>query len=717
VISRIATLAGVSAALAVSLYLGWDRALWDPRLQLGLHLIAAVAIGGIVVIAWRGGLLPRTPLDRPIAALLVAYGVATVSAWNIGLSVPALAVILATTAMLWVGLVALRHRPDWTAILVVVPLLGLAAGTVAVLAWRRVEWVLAGGIGWPPIRLPQEGTPFGSVDVPPFVILAALPVALLVSHRRLRRGLVIALLAVGLPLTVLSGSRSAWIAIAVAGLVMVVPLTGKLRRMRLRSLGQVAGIVGIVAVAALLFAYIAPRLTETSSLAYRERLWDATLTVWRGDPWLGIGPGAMPYARQTVAPLLQPHSHDVALGILGDAGIVGLVAALVVFVAFLWVARPRAGSTLPGRAAYAALVGIAIGFLTEDLTFLPNFNLLLLLLVGIALLDAGAVSWRPVRLRVGLLAPAAVATAGLLVCVLLGDAAAVSYGAGTEAAAVKHWATAQDRLAIAVTLDPLQPSGAKALAVAADWNGSPALALRGAQLAVQLNPGDGASWTNLSLLCLAERDPVCALDAVGHALRASGHSPISLVNAAVVYAALNQPVAADAAYRASLLATWQTSLVLPWPRIVPLGDQPASERGSTVAQLNLLVARRVQGEPLRPAAYASASIRAVALTMAGDVPAARIAIARAMIEAPGDPVTWDLIALLRRHWGEDDSAALKIGAAIRGASLAAGAPRMATLTSDIAALRNYPADALVSGAKRFLTDGPWPWVLDPLLPG
>jgi len=716
-ISRTISLLGVGGALAVSLYLGWDRALWEPGLQLGLHLIAAVAIGGVAVMAWRGGLLPRTPLDRPIAVLLIVYGVATAFAWNVGLSVPALAGILATTAMLWVGLVALRHRPDWTAIIVVVPLLSLAAGTLAVLAWRRVEWLLAGGTGWPPIRLLHEGTPFGAVAVPPFIILAALPVALLVTQPRLRRGLVMALLVVGLPLTLLSGSRSAWIAIVVATILMTLPLARNLRGIRRPSLPQVASVAAIVTALALSIAYIAPRLTDTSSLLYREQLWDATLTVWRTDPWLGIGPGAMPYARQTIAPLLQPHSHNVALGILGDAGIAGLVAALVLFAVFLWVARPRAGSTPSGRAAYAALVGIAIGFLTEDLTFLPNFNLLLLLLAGIALLDARVVSWRPVQLRLRLLAPAGVAVAALLGCALLADAAAVSYGAGTDAAAVKNWATAQDRLALAVMLDPLQPAGAKALAVAADWNRSPALARRNAQIAVELNPGDGASWTNLSLLCLADNDRECALDAADHALRTSGQTPIAMANAALVYTAFNEPAKADAAYRASLLAAWQTSLLLPWPRTVPLGDQPDAEHGSTLAQLNLLVARRVQAEPLRPAAYASASIRALAYAMAGDVPAARGSMASAMKEAPADQFTWDLIALVRHHWGEDDSSALQMGAVVRGGSLASRPPGLPSLTNDIAALRNYPADALVSGAQRLLADKPWPWALDPLLPG
>ncbi|MGZ6300118.1 MAG: hypothetical protein ACXWMN_06465, partial [Candidatus Limnocylindria bacterium] len=208
--SHYLALGATGAGLAVWTYLGWDAALWDPRLQLGLHLLAAVAVGSVAVFAIRGAEVPRTPLDLPIMALLIAYGLASLSAWNIGLSAPALAGILATAAMLWVGLIALRHRPDWTALVVVGPILALAAASLAVLVWRRIEWLLAGGVGWPPVRLPNEVTPFGSVAVPPFVILATLPVALFVTQPRLRRAMVMALLAVGVPLTVLSGSRSAW---------------------------------------------------------------------------------------------------------------------------------------------------------------------------------------------------------------------------------------------------------------------------------------------------------------------------------------------------------------------------------------------------------------------------------------------------------------------------------------------------------------------------
>ena len=90
----------------------------------------------------------------------------------------------------------------------------------------------------------------------------------------------------------------------------------------------------------------------------------------------------------------QPHSHDVPLGILGDAGLVGLAAALALFVTFVVVAGPWRTRSLAGRAAFAVLMGFAAGMLFEDLTFLPAFNLLVILLAAMALLEAGAVRWR-----------------------------------------------------------------------------------------------------------------------------------------------------------------------------------------------------------------------------------------------------------------------------------------------------------------------------------
>ena len=111
------------AALAVFAYVGWDGALWDARFQLLLHLLAVGAAAGIAAIALRGGAVPRTPLDLPILALLAAFGVATLSAANLGMSLRAMAAIAAFAVMLCVALVAVRHRPSWVGVVTAVPVL------------------------------------------------------------------------------------------------------------------------------------------------------------------------------------------------------------------------------------------------------------------------------------------------------------------------------------------------------------------------------------------------------------------------------------------------------------------------------------------------------------------------------------------------------------------------------------------------------------------
>src|SRR6187455_2337117 len=101
----------LGAGLAVFGYVGWDGALWDARYQLALHLIAIGTIAGLALMAARGDALPRTPIDLPVIALVLAFGLATASAMNLGMSLRAMAAIAAYAAMLYVALICIRYRP------------------------------------------------------------------------------------------------------------------------------------------------------------------------------------------------------------------------------------------------------------------------------------------------------------------------------------------------------------------------------------------------------------------------------------------------------------------------------------------------------------------------------------------------------------------------------------------------------------------------------
>ncbi|MEO8247656.1 MAG: O-antigen ligase family protein [Chloroflexota bacterium] len=720
--TRRVELLALAASLATFSYVGWDGALWDARFQLVLHLFALAAIGGLVVAAVRGVPLPRTPIDLPILVLLVALAVATLTAQNHGLAIRALSASLAYVLLLPVALLTLRSRPGWVVWSVALPTLALGLGALAILLWHRAQWWAVGGPGIiPPVRIGHEGTVFGSVAVPPFVLVCLVPLILLLQDGRPRRWLLAVLALTGAPLTLLSGSRSAWVALAVAGLILAAPAVRSARMPARWARRELAIAGGTLVVAALGLSFIAPRLTAISSLVYRGFLWQDTIAAWSASPVLGIGPGTMPYARQAAAaaltfPVRQPHSHNVPLGLLGDAGIVGLTAGLAVFAAFVIVARPRAGSTWAGRAAYAILIGLAVGFLFEDVTFLPGLDLLVILLAAIALADAGAVRWAvPALPRARTLVAPIAAAAALLVVLVLGDAGAVDYRNAIDAAGDRDWGDATVALQQSVALDPWHPAGPKSLAVAAAWAGDGELARASAERAIVLNPGDGASWTNLALLCLEAGDTKCARDAAGHAVDRATLSGREFINAAFVREALGDTHDADAAYVYSLLTNPWTSLTTTWPRPVALEGAAGNEIGALSSEMNAIIARRMLGATIDPAEYRNPSVRALANAMLGDRAAAREELDRSVATASDSPTTWEIVALLQRHWGEDPSHALAIGTVVRNQPLARGASELAYATFDIATFRGYPADGLVPSAQRMLPQVPWPWILEPLL--
>jgi tetratricopeptide (TPR) repeat protein/O-antigen ligase len=720
--ARLAQAAALGAMVALFGYLAWDSPLWEPRLQLLVHAIAGVAAVGLVVLMLRGVPLPRTRLDLPLIALLTAMGIASLSAWNVGLSARALAAMIGFAIALPASLLALRHLPRQTALAVSVPILLLAAGGLAVMLPRRVEWYLAGGPGIvPPARFGADGSAFGGVAVPPFVILAALPLTLLLPAGRGRRILQLALVAVGVPLTVFSGSRSAWLAIGVAGLVFAGPLVRQIS-LRPRLTRRALAVAGLVLVAALPLALmLAPRLVAFTSVIYRGFLWRDTLAAALMDPILGLGPGAMPYARQAAAPPLsfpvhQPHSHNILLGLFGDGGVFGLLAGLILFGVFLSAAGPWRQRTFRGRAAASVLIGFGVAGLAEDLTFLPGFDLLVILLAALALTDADAVDWQPRRIPAPLAAGGALAGIALATVTLLGDAAAIEYAAGIEAGVEGRWAAASDRFGAAERLDAWHPMHPKALAVAAAVAGDPATAAAAAGRAVALNPGDGSSWANLALLCRAAGDTSCARSAAEAAVHSASSSGRELVNAALVFEALGDVDAADEAYVRTLLTNRYAGFVTSWPRRVDTEGLELIELGLHDRELNRLLARLSQGLDAEPEAYQSRPVRALALALAGRTDEARSTLEAALANDTEIELTWEVAALLRRHWGEEIGDTLTLAELVRGTPLRSGPGRLSGAIFDIAAFRRVPIDGLIRNAEHLVPEERWPWFVEPFLP-
>ena len=719
----------LAAGLGVFGYLGWDGALWDPRFQLLLHLIAAGVVAALGLWALTGRPLPRTPIDLPVLGLLAAFALGTATAVNLGMSLRAMASITAFAAMLPAALIALRLRPSWVGAVTAVPVLLLSAPTLGVLLLRRIEWIVVGGPGLPPIRLPAEGSPFGSVAVPPFVIWPAFVLAGLIEAPRWRRAVQAGLVLVGVPLTLLSGSRSAWLALAVT-LGGAGAAWAWRHRDALRPAGRIGprtiliGVGGLAAVGVIALL-VAPRLTAVTSLIYRASLWRDTLAAWSSDPLSGIGPGFMPYARQAAAPdftfpVRQPHSHNLPLGVLGDAGLIGLAAALVLVVTLAWVAGPWRARTGLGRQAGWLLIGLAVGGLFEDLTFIPGFVLLVIALVAVASTDAGAVAWvrpSPGRLRLGSVAAAAGAFV-LLATMVVADGGAIAYRAGSDAAARQAWTASAERFARSVQIDPWHPAGPKALAVAADAAGDTDLARVAAERAVGLNPGDAPSWINLALLCRELGDADCQAVATDRAVVTAAFLESELVNAAFSYEGLGLTSEADDAYRRSLLSQRLTRFATSWPRKLEIGDATLDESFGALFELNLVLAQDAAGEAVDPATFDDPAVRALAHALRGERDEADRWIETAIAADPADVAAWDMAVVLRDHWGRSTEREREVAAVVRGRPFPdrdaeASVP---SVSFDIATFRAVPRDGYVRSAIRLRPEPPYPWALQAILP-
>ena len=436
---------------------------------------------------------------------------------------------------------------------------------------------MAGGTGLPPVRLDHEGTIFGALAVPAFAVMGAMPVALLIPHRRLRRAMLIGLAVVAVPLTLLSGSRSAWLAAAVAGLVLVAPaamrrlrpswlaLVARSRRLTPRDVGlAVAGL----AVLALAVAFIAPRLTDVRSLVYRGYLWRDTLAAWSEDPVFGIGPGSMPLARQAAAPPLsfpvrQPHSHDIPLGILGDAGLVGLAAALALFVTFVVVAGPWRLAVARRPRGFRRADGLRRRDAVRGPDLPACLQPLVIVLVAMALLDAGVVRWQPI-------ARAARLPAAVIAGVADGSPGGGHGGGRRERHRLSQRDRCRERRPLARGLQPRSatppPSTRGTRPARRRWPSPPtgwasptrrALPPRRRCASAPAMARRGSTWR----CSAASRATVqCARHAADRAVDAATPQGRELVNAAIVYEWLGDTAAADRAYRLSMLATYLTGL-------------------------------------------------------------------------------------------------------------------------------------------------------------
>jgi len=195
----------------------------------------------------------------------------------------------------------------------------------------------------------------------------------------------------------LTFSRGAWLALLCAGLAFFVLLNPRLL------------ILAPFALAALYFVLpdtVIQRFTSIGNLAdnstsYRVSIWLGTLRMLK-DYWLGgVGPGVEAFG--TVYPsygydeIIAPHSHNLLLQILSDAGVCALVLFLLILFWYFRTLCARLSRTKDwtGRLLQIAFLSGTAGFMVQGMTDFSFYNYRVMFLFWVCLgLGMAASRWQ-----------------------------------------------------------------------------------------------------------------------------------------------------------------------------------------------------------------------------------------------------------------------------------------------------------------------------------
>jgi hypothetical protein len=446
-----------------------------------LWLNAAILGGWLLWQGWRGPGLPRTPLNRPLLALVAAWLAAALFSVNPVVSVGTLA-FWGTYLLLFYLAADLGRRP-WLVELTLTAIIG-ASGLVWTLGlWQLSRWVaglepvpaLLQGQAPPPALL--RLTVLGNANILAGFVALVLPLALYkltTARLPLTRGLLILWLGMLVFTGLLTQSRGGMLAMAAAvGLYALFWLAPqKFSGPLVPKSHWLLATLTVLLVAGGWLAYSWRGLGAAASI--RQQVGLGALKTWLAHPLTGSGPGTLGQellARQQPLDMIWADAHNVPLTMAAETGLLGAAALLWLAWAAVNAARSTfadsspPADTLRRAACLAALLGFAMHGLVDYLVKFPLMMVLVAILAGfwLAPQNSGAAARR-----------LAVAGAGL---VLLAVTAAgwwsvqhiAAYNQAVQAANGGNWALAYTRLQQADALAPGTPFYARQLGVAAGF--------------------------------------------------------------------------------------------------------------------------------------------------------------------------------------------------------------------------------------------------------
>jgi O-antigen ligase len=624
--------------LEVVIVSGTYSRMGSPVARTGFHLLLAVLLAGWLVAAaaraeWRPDVRTTAAVCLPLAAAAVATAAS---------AAPRIATEGFTTGIAWalIFLLATRlgsnpwFRPRVAGLLTLIVAVTLVAYLAQVaLAWIR--WWQLTGVPSPPLRPEAVSLTFGASPIVAGLILILGPLALLRARDMPMGRLLVAVgLIGGIAAIVITGSRAAYLGLAVAVVVsLVLYAAGRARADGIRRLATsnpvpVLAAGAVVAVGGvLLTGRLAARLFDSSTIVERFDIWRSAIVLFQSSPVVGTGPGTWPVLKYAVNPdgvrnLVVPHAHSIPIQTLSDLGVVGLVA-LAVFCAFVFrrlvLARRSAEPTLraAGSAAIVAMAGFVALSLFEDFANLGTILLPLALLCGLVVgqTDGPAEGGRA-RLREPVVRATAVLAATVALAVggwwLAGsDAAALTADRGRMAADRGDWAEATRLFEEAFRADPDMPLYRMESAVGL------AIAGRTDEAATRLAPVVRVEGSSVNLLSLAWYEALLGRDedSLGNArlaMRRGADDPLVALNVGALAGRAGDAQLSIDAYAQAMTMT---------PEIAMSRDLGALDTRDAIVARALELAR--SGQP-----GTGSSTAALILAYTGDLPAGQAELAR-----------------------------------------------------------------------------------------
>ena len=423
-------------ALAASLLIMLLSLRW-PLIALFAYVIL-VPIEEAVVIPGLGS------LSRYAAIMfIITYGIPRLGRLTIG-AMPAAGwgyVAWAAFSATW----AIDSSESWTEIPVVLLLFAVATLIAAVVVERpavvrpllwtySVSAAVTATIGV--LAYIAGGGPLGPEDRiaaiqnqnPAYYAAILLPALVFALHELFQGRAVLLSGAVALVCTaaiIASGTRGAWVAVAVVFWLFLLPRLHPARRLAALAIILVIGLV------TLQLPGISTLIQERADIALssggsgRTDIWSVGLRIFGSAPVTGVGLANFPTAftpervRDTPVAITDPATltnrapHNIVIGTLGELGLVGIVLLAMLLVPLL----VRRGWGPDGTAVQAALASLLVLALFLDVLNRKEVWLLIGIACGLAYLDrqpAVRFAWRPrlvLRRRAGARSPARESTA------------------------------------------------------------------------------------------------------------------------------------------------------------------------------------------------------------------------------------------------------------------------------------------------------------------